>query len=175
MDVILNADQISTAISKLSDLVIESTPSDFEIAVIGIKSRGEVIAQRICNQISDKISKPVDCGSLDITLYRDDINEPHGNEQPQVRGTEITFNIDHKIIILVDDVLYTGRSVRAAMDALVDLGRPEAIRLAVLVDRSGREFPIQADWASTRIDVADEKSVEVHLVETDETDQVIVE
>ena len=112
---------------------------------------------------------------LDITLYRDDLNSPKGGKQPQVRTTEIGFDIDDKIIILVDDVLHTGRSTRAAMDALIDLGRPKAIRLAVLVDRAGREFPIQADYAGYKAQTGPEKLVQVLLKESDGKEQVIVE
>ena len=125
--------------------------------------------------LSKKLNKDVPCGTLDITLYRDDLNSPQSNSQPQVRTTEIGFDIDDKIIILVDDVLYTGRSTRAAMDALIDLGRPKAIKLAVLVDRAGREFPIQADYAGYKTDVAPGKLVQVNLVESDGKDEVVVE
>lgn len=174
MDVILNAEQVADAISKLTGLVAEDTAADVDIVVIGIKSRGEVIAQRLCEQLSQKLSKSIDCGSLDITLYRDDINDPHGNEQLTFRGTDIEFDIDGKIVILVDDVLHTGRSTRAALDALVDLGRPKAIRLAVLVDRGHREYPIQADYVSCKVDIDSNKSVEVNMTETDDVDQVVV-
>jgi pyrimidine operon attenuation protein/uracil phosphoribosyltransferase len=112
---------------------------------------------------------------LDITLYRDDLNTPQSEVQPKVRTTEIGFDIDNKIIVLVDDVLYTGRSARAAMDALIDLGRPKAIRLAVLVERAGREFPIQADYIGYKIDVAPNKLVQVNLVESDGKDEVVIE
>ena len=115
------------------------------------------------------------CGTLDITLYRDDLNSPKSGTQPQVRTTEIGFDIDDKIIILVDDVLYTGRSARAAMDALIDLGRPKAIRLAVLVDRAGREFPIQADYAGYKANAKPDEMVQVFLKESDGKEQVIVE
>ena len=135
MKVILDAQQINTALRELADNIIKQTPPDAELAVIGIRSRGEIIAGRLCKLLSEKLKKDVPCGTLDITLYRDDLNDPHGSETPQVRSTEIQFDLNGKIIILVDDVLYTGRSTRAAMDALIDLGRPLAIRLAVLVER----------------------------------------
>jgi pyrimidine operon attenuation protein/uracil phosphoribosyltransferase len=175
MKVILNADQIDAALADLAAHVIESIPSKTDIVVIGLRSRGEIIAQRLAASLSQKLSKTIPCGTLDITLYRDDINDPHGHAQPTVRSTEIPFDISEKIVILVDDVLYTGRSIRAAMDALIDLGRPKAIRLAVLVDRGHRELPIQADFYAVKIEVAPNKSVEVSLVETDDKDQVIVE
>ena len=109
--------------------------------------------RRLAERLSRKLGRPVPCGTLDITLYRDDLNAPHSGSQPLVRTTEIGFDIDNKTIILVDDVLYTGRSTRAAMDALIDLGRPKAIRLAVLVERAGRELPIQADYTGYKADV----------------------
>lgn len=154
---------------------VSETPSESDIAVVGIRSRGEVLAERLSSKLSKKLGREVLCGTLDITLYRDDLNSPQGEGQPQVRTTEIGFDVDGKIIILVDDVLYTGRSARAAMDALIDLGRPRAIKLAVLVDRAGRELPIQADYAGYKADVAPGKLVQVSLVESDGKDEVIVE
>lgn len=171
MEVILNADEIKAVIDDLADRITAANPADTGIAVIGIRSRGEILAQRL----SKKLGESVPCGALDIVLYRDDINDHHGDAQPVVRSTEIPFDINEKIIILVDDVLYTGRSVRSAMDALIDLGRPKAVRLAVLVDRGHHELPIQADFAGLKVDISPEESVEVNLVETDEKDQVIVQ
>jgi pyrimidine operon attenuation protein/uracil phosphoribosyltransferase len=175
MNVILEAKQIEAALNDLTDRISSDIPPDVEIAVIGIRSRGEIIAQRLSERLSQKLGKAVSNGTLDITLYRDDLNDPHGQGQPAVRSTEISFDINDKMIILVDDVLYTGRSTRAAMDALIDLGRPKAIRLAVLVDRGCRELPIQADYIGCKVDVPEEESVSVNLVETDEKDQVIIE
>ena len=175
MKVILNAEQIGTALDDLVNRIASDISSPRSIAVIGIRSRGEIIAQRLSEKLSAKLGETIACGTLDITLYRDDLNDPRGNAQPTVRSTEIPFDIHEKIIILVDDVLYTGRSIRAAMDALIDFGRPKAIRLAVLVDRGGHELPIQADYVACKVDIKPSQSVEVHLVETDGKDQVIVE
>ena len=175
MKVILNSKQIEQILDDLAGRIISETPQELDIATVGIRSRGEILAQRLSELLSKKLNKDVPCGTLDITLYRDDLNSPQSNSQPQVRTTEIGFDIDDKIIILVDDVLYTGRSTRAAMDALIDLGRPKAIKLAVLVDRAGREFPIQADYAGYKTDVAPGKLVQVNLVESDGKDEVIVE
>jgi pyrimidine operon attenuation protein/uracil phosphoribosyltransferase len=175
MKVILNSEQIERTLDTLAGRIISDTPAALDIAVIGIRSRGEILAQRLSSRLSKKLGKDVPCGTLDITLYRDDLNSPQGTAQPQVRTTEIGFDINDKIIILVDDVLYTGRSARAAMDALIDLGRPKAIKLAVLVDRAGREFPIQADYAGYKTDVAPGKLVQVNLVESDGKDEVVVE
>ena len=174
MEILLDANQVQAAVEELAGRIVETTPSGIDIAVIGLKSRGEILAQRFCRILSDKLGREIPCGALDITLYRDDLNDPHGKAQPTVRSTEIDFDIDGLIIILVDDVLATGRSIRSAMDALIDLGRPKAIRLAVLVDRGHRELPIQADYFSSKVEVSEDKSVEVSLVETDDIDQVVI-
>ena len=175
MKVILNSEQIERTLDELAGRIISDIPAPVDITVIGIRSRGEILAQRLSSRLSKKLDRDVPCGTLDITLYRDDLNSPQGTTQPQVRTTEIGFDINDKIIILVDDVLYTGRSARAAMDALIDLGRPKVIKLAVLVDRAGREFPIQADYAGYKTDVAPGKLVQVNLVESDGKDEVIIE
>lgn len=175
MKVLLNAKQIEQILKKLASRIVADTPDNIGIAVIGIRSRGEILAQRLAGILSEKIGSDVPCGTLDITLYRDDLNSPQGTQQPKVRTTEIGFDIDDKIIILVDDVLHTGRSTRAAMDALIDLGRPKAIRLAVLVDRTGREYPIQADYAGYKTNAKPGKLVHVLLKESDDKEQVVVE
>lgn len=175
MKVILNSKQIEQILENLANRIISETPPKVEIAVIGIRSRGEILAQRLAAKLSKKLKKDVPRGVLDITLYRDDLNSPRSGSGPQVRTTEIGFDINDKLIILVDDVLYTGRSTRAALDALIDLGRPMAIKLAVLVERAGREFPIQADYVRYKADVKPDKSVQVNLVESDGKDQVIIE
>ncbi len=175
MKVILNCEQIEQILRDLTGHIISEIPAELDVAVIGIRSRGEILAHRLSSRLSQQLSKNIPCGTLDITLYRDDLNSPQGSAQPQVRTTEIGFDIDDKIIILVDDVLYTGRSSRAAMDALIDLGRPRAIKLAVLVDRAGRELPIQADYAGFKADVAPGKLVQVNFTESDGKDQVVIE
>ena len=175
MKAILNSGQIEQILKDLTGRIISETPRELDIAVIGIRSRGEILAQRLSSRLSQQLGKDVPSGTLDITLYRDDLNSPQGTSQPQVRTTEISFDIDDKIIILVDDVLYTGRSTRAAMDALMDLGRPRAIKLAVLVDRVGRELPIQADYAGYKSDAAPGKLVQVFLSESDGKEEVVIE
>jgi len=175
MKVILSSGQIEQILEDLTSRIISETPGELDIAVIGIRSRGEILAQRLSGRLSQQLGKDVPCGTLDITLYRDDLNSPQGTAQPQVRTTEIGFDIDDKIIILVDDVLYTGRSTRAAMDALIDLGRPRAIKLAVLVDRVGRELPIQADYAGHKANAAPGQLVQVFLSESDGKEEVVIE
>jgi len=175
MQVLLDSEQIGQILDDLTGRIVEDVGGKAEVAAIGIRSRGEVLAQRLAGRLSEKLGKVVPCGTLDITLYRDDLNSPNSDSQPEVRTTEIGFDIDDKIVILVDDVLYTGRSTRAALDALIDLGRPRAIRLAVLVDRAGREFPIQADYAGYKTDAEPGKLVQVFLTEPDGKEQVVVE
>ena len=175
MKPILNAEQIKNAIEQLADKIIADMPSGVEFAFVGVRSRGEIVAQRLATIVSEKLSNNIPCGTLDITLYRDDINNPQTAHQPTVRTTEIDFDINDKIIILVDDVLYTGRSTRAALDALIDYGRPKAIRLAVLIDRCGREYPIQADYIAAKAEEPQGATVQVNLIETDDADQVTVE
>jgi len=175
MKVILTAQQIEQILERLAEAVVSDLTPEADVAVIGIRSRGEILAQRFASLLTSRLNKPVPCGTLDITLYRDDLNSPQGYAQPQVRTTEIGFDINDKIILLVDDVLHTGRSTRAALDALIDLGRPRAIRLAVLVDRGGREFPIQADYVGHKSDAAPHQLVQVNLVECDGVDQVVLE
>lgn len=175
MKTLLDAGQITEAINQLAENIIADIPSGVEFALVGIRSRGEILANRLAEILSRKLETEVDCGTLDITLYRDDINDPHSDYQPTVRSTEIDFDINDRIIFLIDDVLYTGRSTRAALDALVDLGRPKAIRLAVLVDRLGREYPIQADYVAVKTQEDPSSKVCVNFIETDQKDKVIVE
>jgi pyrimidine operon attenuation protein/uracil phosphoribosyltransferase len=175
MKIILDSKQIEQVLGDLTNSIIAHIPTGQDIAVIGIRSRGEILAQRLSDRLSKERDKEVPCGTLDITLYRDDLNSPNSNAQPHVRTTEIGFDIDDRIIILVDDVLYTGRSARAAMAALIDLGRPRAIKLAVLVDRVGREMPIHADYVGYKTDVAVGKLVQVNLVESDGKDEVVID
>jgi pyrimidine operon attenuation protein/uracil phosphoribosyltransferase len=173
MKTILNAGQIEAIIARAAEETRRAVRNADELAIIGIRSRGEILAQRLCRKLGEIFGQEIPCGTLDITLYRDDINTPR--KQPVVRSTEIEFDISDKIIVLVDDVLYTGRSVRAALDALVDLGRPKAIRLAVLVERPGREYPIGPDFVGVKADAEPGQSVQVHLIESDGKDEVVVE
>ena len=151
MKVVLDSGQINASIAKLTDSIASLAGAKAEIAIIGIRSRGEVLAQRLTKSLSKKLNTPIPCGTLDITLYRDDINDPQGEGQPTVRSTEIPFDISGMTIILVDDVLHTGRSVRAAMDALMDFGRPRMVQVVSLVDRGHRELPIKLDYVGKNV------------------------
>jgi pyrimidine operon attenuation protein/uracil phosphoribosyltransferase len=170
---IMTADEIRRATTRLSHEIVEKQAGTAGLILIGIQRRGVPLARRIAASIQDHEGVDVPVGALDITFYRDDLSLVA--QQPIVKGTELPSGIDGRTIILVDDVLYTGRTIRAAMDALVDFGRPQAIRLAVLVDRGHRELPIRADHVGKNVPTSREESVRVHLEETDGEDGVEIE
>ena len=168
--ILLDADAMAATVDQLARQVHAALPADTTLAIIGIRRRGEVLAQRLVDALGKLgVAGPLH-GSLDITLYRDDLAEL--GPQAQLRKTEIDFDINRLFVLLVDDVIFTGRSVRSALDALIDLGRPQAIRLAVLIDRPGRELPIQADFVGVRI--KEDSNVTVSLTESDGIDEVRV-
>jgi len=167
--VLLDAAGIRRTIDRLAADIARSVPAGASLGVIGIRSRGDVLAARLIEALKRHGHANVAHGALDITLYRDDL--AHKGPDAILKKTEIDFDIEDRYIILVDDVLYTGRSVRAALNALADLGRAIAVRLAVLVDRPGRELPIQADFVGIRVDDVKE-TVNVLLRETDGQDRV---
>lgn len=169
---ILNAQQIRTSLERFCKEILRQH-KDFEhLAFIGIRTRGYYLAQRLCEMLKRLGSKEIPLGEMDITLYRDDLNTllPDG----RVDTTRIPFDINNKTIILVDDVLNTGRTVRAAVDHLIDLGRPRMIHLAVLVDRGGREFPIAANFVGKKINLPVQGEVRVKLKEVDKVDEVVI-
>ncbi len=169
--ILLDERAMADCLDQLGRKILADLPEGVPLAVVGIRSRGEVLAQRLVDRLHRLGAERIDVGTLDITLYRDDLAER--GPQAVLRKTDIPFDIDGRFIILMDDVLHTGRSVRAALDALVDLGRPRAIRLAVLVDRPGRELPIQADYVGVRVSQED-VPVAVRLTESDGIDEVRV-
>ncbi len=169
-EVLLDAAGIARTLERLAGDLYTCFPKGVPVALIGIRSRGEVLAGRMEPILRRLGVQDIQTGALDITLYRDDLQEL--GPKAIVRATEIDFDIAGLYVVLVDDVLYTGRSVRAALDALVDLGRPKAIRLVVLVERPGRELPIQADLVGLRVPLAD-VPVTVHLTESDGVDEVL--
>ncbi len=171
-NVILDAEAMRRAIVRIAHEIIEKNKGVENIIMVGIRTRGVPLAQRIAKEIEkiEKVKVPV--GFLDITLYRDDLSTLAYN--PIVHGTELDFNISGKVIILVDDVLYTGRTIRAALDALIDMGRPKAIELAVLIDRGHKELPIRADFVGKNVPTAQREIVDVTLIENDEVDEVII-
>ena len=175
MQILLKSEQISEVVEKCSKWIKDILGQGKDVAVIGVKSRGDILAKRVVDAIESSYDGQICFGSLDITLYRDDVYDHQPDQQPVLRSTEIDFDITDKTIILVDDVLSTGRSVRAAMDALIEFGRPSAIKLAVLVDRGGREYPIQPDFFGAKVDVDNSKRIEVSFVETNDIDRVAID
>ncbi len=173
---LLSETKIASLLERLAKAIAADCPADHgAIALIGIRSRGELLAGRLAKLLTQRLGTELPYGALDITLYRDDLEQAQPDRQPNVRTTEIPFDIEGRFIVLVDDVLNTGRSVRAALNALADLGRPRAIRLAVLVDRGRRELPIRADYAGIETTVPVEQRVNVFLRENDGRDEVVVE
>jgi len=173
MQVLLDKKERDRLMSELAERVAQSVRRESSLALVGIRSRGEILAQRMHELLEKILNRPIDLGVLDITLYRDDLNQKNDG-QTMVRTTEIDFDVDGKLIILVDDVLNTGRSVRAALDALVDLGRPKAIRLAVLLDRGMREFPIAADYIGRKVEAPEDKKIQVYLQDVDGKEEVVL-
>ena len=175
MPQVMDADRMSRALTRMSHEILERNRGLDEIALVGIRRRGVPLARRIARTLRDINGDEVPTGALDITLYRDDLMRHPVGPQPVVRRTEIPFSIDERKILLVDDVLYTGRTIRAALDALIDFGRPRAIQLIVLVDRGHRELPIKADYVGKNLPTSLKQSVQVRLQEIDGVDEVVIE
>jgi len=169
---ILDQDTLSRSLMRIAHEILEKNKGTKNLCLIGIRNRGVFLAQRLAECIKRIDNEAIPVGTLDITLYRDDLTLVAAN--PVVHKTEIDFDINGKTVVLVDDVLYTGRTIRAALDALIDFGRPKSIQLAVLVDRGHRELPIRADFVGKNIPTAQNETVEVHLNETDGKDEVII-
>lgn len=169
---IMSAEEMRRALVRIAHEIIERNAGVEMVALVGIRARGVPLAQRLAQAIAETESREVPVGTLDITLYRDDF--AIRSDRPVVRRTEIPFPVDGLTIVLVDDVLYTGRTVRAALDALIDLGRPRRIQLAVLVDRGHRELPIRADFVGKNVPTARDEEIVVRLEETDGVDEVVI-
>ena len=169
---VLDGPSIERTLTRIAHEILEKNLGVEKLALIGIQTRGVVLAQRLCQAIQQIAGLQVPMGILDINLYRDDLTRVA--EQPVIRKTEINFDLEGLTIVLVDDVLYTGRTVRSALDALVDFGRPKRIELAVLIDRGHRELPIRADFVGKNIPTREEEFVLVRLKETDECEEVVV-
>ena len=175
MPVVMDADRIDRTLARIAHEIVERNRGVDELALVGIRTRGVTLARRLAQRLLDITKEDVPTGTLDITLYRDDLMRSPVGPQPVIRRTEIPFSIDDRKILLVDDVLYTGRTVRAALDALIDFGRPKVIQLVVLVDRGHRELPIKADYVGKNLPTSLKESVQVRLHETDGADEVLVE
>jgi pyrimidine operon attenuation protein/uracil phosphoribosyltransferase len=167
---LIDEEGINRTLTRLAHEILEKNKGSNNLVIIGMRTRGEFIAERIKNKINEIDNSNTNFGVLDITLYRDDFRTRL--KQPEVSVTNITFDINEKDVILIDDVLYTGRTVRAALDALMDLGRPNTIQLCVLVDRGHRELPIKADFVGKNIPTSINEEVRVKIFETDGEDAV---
>ena len=178
MPQVMDADRMSRALTRIAHEILERSGSQqgtSDLALVGIRTRGVPLARRIAQSLTDIAHVEVPTGALDITLYRDDLMRHAVGPQPLVRRTEIPFSIDDKRILLVDDVLYTGRTIRSALDALIDFGRPRSIQLIVLVDRGHRELPIKADYVGKNLPTSLKQSVQVRLHEIDGADEVLLD
>ena len=175
MPQVMDADRMSRALTRIAHEILERNRGLDDLALVGIRTRGVPIARRIARALKEINGDDVPTGALDITLYRDDLMRHAVGPQPLVRRTEIPFSIDDRKILLVDDVLYTGRTIRAALDALIDFGRPRAIQLIALVDRGHRELPIKADYVGKNLPTSLKQSVQVRLQEIDGTDEIVIE
>ena len=175
MPIVLDADRIGRSLTRIAHEIVERNKGIDDLALIGVRTRGVHIARRLARSLKEISGGDIPTGSLDITLYRDDLMRHPVGPQPVIRRTEIPFSIDDKKILLVDDVLYTGRTTRAALDALIDFGRPKGIQLIVLVDRGHRELPIKADYVGKNLPTNPEESVQVRLQETDGNDEVVLQ
>jgi pyrimidine operon attenuation protein/uracil phosphoribosyltransferase len=171
----MDADRIARTLTRIAHEIVERNKGVDGLALVGVRTRGVHIARRLARILKQISGDDVPTGALDITLYRDDLMRHPVGPQPVIRRTEIPFSIDNKKILLVDDVLYTGRTTRAALDALIDFGRPQLIQLIVLVDRGHRELPIKADYVGKNLPTNPEESVQVRLQETDGNDEVVLQ
>jgi pyrimidine operon attenuation protein/uracil phosphoribosyltransferase len=176
--ILLDADALRRTLSRIAHEIIEANPDLSRVALVGIQTRGVPIAQRLRRLVEERAGSAPDIGAVDITFYRDDVTVRGGEAplaaQPLVRATQLDFPLDGRTVVLVDDVLYTGRTIRAAIEALFDYGRPARVQLAVLVDRGHRELPIRPDYVGKNLPTARGERIQVQLVEVDELDAVLL-
>jgi len=171
--VVMDAAGIDRSLSRIASEILEENKGVTDLVIIGIRAGGMFLAKRLCHKISEAEGVEIPFGILDITLYRDDILT--SKRKPKLGKTDISFSLDNKKVVLVDDVLFTGRTIRAAMDALIDFGRPKLIQLAVLIDRGHRELPIRADFVGKNLPSSFWEEVSVNVAETTDNDEVIIE
>ena len=172
--ILLDEQAIRRALTRIAHEIIEKNKGTDHLLLVGIRTRGIFIANRLAERIQQIEGRNVPVGEIDITLYRDDLSKITVDQEPLVKGSNIEKDINDQTVILVDDVLYTGRTVRAALDAIIDIGRPSSIQLAVLVDRGHRELPIRADYVGKNIPTSSSEKIVVELSEVDELDQVSI-
>lgn len=171
-NIIMDSEAIRRALVRIAHEIIEKNKGVEDVVIVGIRTRGVPLAQRIAAEINAIENCEMTVGMLDITLYRDDLSTLGYN--PVVHGTDINFDLSGKHVVLVDDVLYTGRTIRAALDAVIDMGRPKTIQLAVLVDRGHKELPVRADYVGKNVPTSQKETIEVVLNEIDGTDEVYI-
>lgn len=169
---LLSAEEINRTLQRLAHEIVEKSGGAKDLALVGIRRRGVPLAQRMAEMMRGFAGTTVPVGTLDITLYRDDLSTI--GPQPVVQSTNIDFNVDDRDLVIVDDVLYTGRTIRAAMNGLFDLGRPKRIRLCVLIDRGHRELPVEASFVGRTVETSDTEIVEVRLREVDSEERVVL-
>jgi pyrimidine operon attenuation protein/uracil phosphoribosyltransferase len=175
MPLVIDGNRMSRTLARIAHEIVERNRGVDELAFVGIRTRGVPLARRLSRLVQDIAGHEAPVGVLDITLYRDDLMRHTVGPQPLVRLTDIPFSIDDRKILLVDDVLYTGRTIRSALDALIDFGRPRSIQLIVLVDRGHRELPIKPDYVGKNLPTAPKQSVQVRLQEIDGEDEVLLQ
>jgi pyrimidine operon attenuation protein/uracil phosphoribosyltransferase len=171
----MDSERISRSLTRIAHEIVERNRGVGDLALVGVRTRGVPIARRLAASLREITGVEVATGALDITLYRDDLMKTAVGPQPIVRRTEIPFSIDGRHIVLVDDVLYTGRTIRSALDALIDFGRPKTIQLVVLVDRGHRELPIKADYVGKNVPTSRRETIHVRLAEIDGRDEVTLD
>ena len=171
--IVMDAEGIDRSLTRIASEILEKNKGGNEVVLVGIRTGGVFLAERLKRKISNIEGKEIPFGILDITLYRDDLSTSH--RKPRLGKTDIPFSLDGRKVILVDDVLFTGRTIRAAMDALIDFGRPKSIQLAVLIDRGHRELPIRADFVGKNLPSSLWQAVSVNLTEKDGKDEVVIE
>ena len=176
--IVLDDEALSRTLSRIAHELIEANPDLSRVALVGIQTRGVPLAQRLRRLVEERSGLAPELGAVDITFYRDDVHVRSGgaprHPQPVVRATALDFELEGKTVVLVDDVLYTGRTIRAAIEALFDYGRPERIQLAVLVDRGHRELPIRPDFVGKNLPTSRGERIQVQLVEVDEVDRILL-
>ena len=175
MPILMDRERIGRSLTRIAHEIVERNRGVGDLALVGVRTRGVPIAKRLAASLREITGTEVPTGALDITLYRDDLMKTAVGPQPIVRRTEIPFSIDGRHIVLVDDVLYTGRTIRAALDALIDFGRPSTIQLVVLVDRGHRELPIKADYVGKNVPTSRRETIHVRLAEIDGRDEVTLD
>ena len=175
MPILMDSERISRSLTRIAHEIVERNRGVGDLALVGVRTRGVPIARRLAASLREITGVEIATGALDITLYRDDLMKTAVGPQPIVRRTEIPFSIDGRHIVLVDDVLYTGRTIRSALDALIDFGRPKTIQLVVLVDRGHRELPIKADYVGKNVPTSRRETIHVRLAEIDGRDEVTLD